>query len=197
MLQNAAWQHVREAAGVPGSEQHEALALPSWEERSTFQNELLMSGMPFAAMPVESLYKPWSALAGNAYGATRGLYLGDSAQHMKDVYQALAIEVPAAFASMPDHLTLELELLAMFLMAGNEAAARDVARDHFDWLGEYDAALVDRAERIARCEDMAPDRQAALERGAAFLRALVALAGRLVADVAATATDAHKTRVAV
>ena len=113
MQQNLAWQDVRAAAGAP---LQEALSLPTWPARSSFQNELLVPGMPLAAMPVESLYKAWSTQQGNAFGATRGLYLGDPARHLSQVYRELAIEVPAEFASMPDHLTLELELLALSLI---------------------------------------------------------------------------------
>ena len=58
--------------------------------RSSFQNELLVPGMPLAAMPVESLYKAWSTQQGNAFGATRGLYLGDPARHLSQVYRELA-----------------------------------------------------------------------------------------------------------
>ncbi len=131
MQQNLAWQDVRAAAGAP---LQEALSLPTWPARSSFQNELLVPGMPLAAMPVESLYKAWSTQQGNAFGATRGLYLGDPARHLSQVYRELAIEVPAEFASMPDHLTLELELLALLLDAGNGEAARQLAADHLDWL---------------------------------------------------------------
>ena len=131
MQQNPAWQDVRAAAGAP---LQEALSLPTWSARSSFQNELLVPGMPLAAMPVESLYKAWSTQQGNAFGATRGLYLGDPARHLSQVYRELAIEVPAEFASMPDHLTLELELLALLLDAGNGEAARQLAADHLDWL---------------------------------------------------------------
>ena len=138
MQQNLAWLDVRAAAGAP---LQEALSLPTWPARSSFQNELLVPGMPLAAMPVESLYKAWSTQQGNAFGATRGLYLGDPARHLSQVYRELAIEVPAEFASMPDHLTLELELLALLLDAGNGEAARQLAADHLDWLDEYDAAL--------------------------------------------------------
>ena len=68
MQQNLAWQDVRAAAGAP---LQEALSLPTWPARSSFQNELLVPGMPLAAMPVESLYKAWSTQQGNAFGATR------------------------------------------------------------------------------------------------------------------------------
>ena len=90
---------------------------------------------------------------GNARSARpRALYLGDPARHLSQVYRELAIEVPAEFASMPDHLTLELELLALLLDAGNGEAARQLAADYPDWLCEYDAALADRADMVAHNE---------------------------------------------
>ena len=160
-------------------------ALPSWEVRSTLQNEVLLPGMPLAALPVESLYKPWSSAPGNAFGAQRGLYLGDAARHLHSVYATLQIEVPAHFAATPDHLALTLDLLALFLQNGNAQAASDVARDHLDWLDDYDAALCRSADGAARSERLDNARRAALAEGIAHLRALVALAGR-----AATKTGA-------
>ena len=160
-------------------------ALPSWEVRSTLQNEVLLPGMPLAALPVESLYKPWSSAPGNAFGAQRGLYLGDAARHLQSVYATLQIEVPAHFAATPDHLALTLDLLALFLQNGNAQAAADVARDHLDWLDDYDAVLCRSADGAARSERLDNVRRAALAEGIAHLRALVALAGR-----AATKTGA-------
>ena len=43
-----------------------ACALPDWPQRSLLQNEVLVSGMPLAAMPVEALYKPWASDSRNA-----------------------------------------------------------------------------------------------------------------------------------
>lgn len=194
MQQNLAWQDVRAAAGAP---LQEALSLPTWPARSSFQNELLVPGMPLAAMPVESLYKAWSTQQGNAFGATRGLYLGDPARHLSQVYRELAIEVPAEFASMPDHLTLELELLALLLDAGNGEAARQLAADHLNWLGEYDAALADRADIVAHNEALPSVRRRNLLDGIAFLRALAALAQRTVGEALAFANAAEGEAVAV
>ena len=64
-------------------------------------------------------------------------------------------------------------------------AASDVARDHLDWLDDYDAALCRSADGAARSERLDNARRAALAEGIAHLRALVALAGR-----AATKTGA-------
>lgn len=177
---NAAWQDVCAAAGPSLGD---ALALPSWQVRSSFQDELLVPGMPLAAMPVESLYKPWSSQEGNAFGAARGLYLGDPARHLDAVYGQLDIRVPEAFASMPDHLTLELELLALLLVAENDAAAHQLAADHFDWLGDYDAALADRADMVAHNGALVPARRQNLLDGIAFLRALTALANGITLSV--------------
>ncbi len=120
--ENPAWDVVRAASSQEAADPAEretlgcACALPYWPQRSLLQNEVLVSGMPLAAMPVESLYKPWSSDSGNAYGAQRGLYRGEPARRMQSVYASLDIEVPARFAAMPDHLTLELGLWRCFWM---------------------------------------------------------------------------------
>ena len=43
--------------------------------------EILTPGMPLAALPVESLYKPWSAMS-TELAAAKGLYMGDPAHHL-------------------------------------------------------------------------------------------------------------------
>lgn len=159
-----------------------ASALPTWPARSLAQNELLVPGMPLAALPVESLYKPWSAASGNAYGAQRGLFLGDAARHLQAVYAALDLEVPHDFAAMPDHLTLVLDLLVLFLENGNMPAAAELAASHLDWLGDYDAALAHAAENVAGATCLSAQRAATLAQGIAHLRALVRVAGLLVRE---------------
>ena len=181
---NPAWRDVRGAAEPLARDAVErALALPAWQVRSTLQNDVLLPGMPLAALPVESLYKPWSAAPGNAFGAQRGLYLGDSAQHIQAVCAALELDVPERYAAMPDHLSLLLDLLALFVESGNAQAAADLAADHFDWLGDYDVALARKAADAARADALDPVRRAALEEGIAHLRALVALTDALVRSV--------------
>ncbi|WP_180326501.1 molecular chaperone TorD family protein [Raoultibacter phocaeensis] len=157
---------------------------PTWPIRRMLQNEVLVAGMPLAALPVESLYRPWSQAKGNNYGAQRGLYLGDAAQHVLAIYDALGVTVPEAFAAMPDHLALELDLLELFLESGNEEAARSFASDHFDWLGEYDNALAARSEEVERARMLDDEKKDSLRVGIAHLRALVALVDLLAADVA-------------
>ena len=54
--------------------------------RRMVEREVLTPGMPLAAMPVESLYKPWTSLPGSQFGGARGLYLGDAARHVQALY---------------------------------------------------------------------------------------------------------------
>ena len=143
------------------------------------EREVLAPGMPLAAMPVESLYKPWTSLPGSQFGGARRLYLGDAARHVQALYEALQVEVPKRFAAMPDHLTLVCELLALYVDAGNEEAARQLAQDHFDWLDTYDAALNERAEQAASASAFDEEGRAALARGIGQVRAYVALLGEL------------------
>ena len=46
--------------------------------RRMVEREVLTPGMPLAAMPVESLYKPWTSLPGSQFGGARGLYLASA-----------------------------------------------------------------------------------------------------------------------
>ena len=147
--------------------------------RLMVEREVLTPGMPLAAMPVESLYKPWTSLPGSQFGGARGMYLGDAARHAQSLYDALQLEVPERFAAMPDHLSLLCELLALYLEAGNEEAARQLSQDHFDWLDAYDAALAERAERAASAPAFDEEGRAALARGIGQVRAHVALLGEL------------------
>ncbi len=123
--------------------------------------EILTPGMPLAALPVESLYKPWSAMS-TELAAAKGLYMGDPAHHLLHVYAECGIEVPPAFSATPDHLALIVELAALLAEAGNAEGAAQVVADHLDWLATYDAEL---AERAAKAFGIAP-----LEEGIAMLR---------------------------
>ena len=194
--ENPAWDAVCAASSQEAADPAEretlgcACALPDWPQRSLLQNEVLVSGMPLAAMPVESLYKPWSSDSRNAYGSQRGLYRGEPARHMQSVYASLDIEVSERFAAMPDHLTLELELLALLLEAGNAAAAATVAFEHLDWLDDYDAALARCARDLADATRLNDACRAQLAEGIAHLRALVAVACRTAREAAATGEPA-------
>lgn len=156
------------------------LALPSLSARIAVQNEVLTSGAIFAAMPVESLYKPWSTQDGNSFGAQRGLYLGECSHHLLALYERLALEVPPAFSAMPDHLTLELELLAMLLEVHNYEGVSQLVSDHFDWLGDYADLLTRRIQDVRESPALESHRRAHLDEGLCFLLSLVRYSDRLV-----------------
>lgn len=148
--------------------------------RRMVEREVLTPAMPLAALPVESLYKPWTSAPGSQFGGARGLYLGDPARHVQALYDALQVEVPERFAAMPDHLSLLVELLSLYVEAGNAETAQQFARDHFDWLDAYDDALAKRAEQAATAPLFDEEARAALLRGIDQVRAYVALLDELV-----------------
>lgn len=135
--------------------------------------EVLTAGMPLAALPVESLHKRWSDRDA-ALGGCTGLYLGDSARHVRHLYGSLCLEVPAGFEAMPDHLALLIELLDVYTQAGNITAARQLVADHFDWLGSYDRRLEARAAQAAEAPLFDATTRALLAAGIAWLREIVA-----------------------
>jgi TorA maturation chaperone TorD len=92
---------------------------------------------------VESTYKPWTVDTGcrMVFAAAKGLVMGDCALHMIEIYRRLSMEVPEAFRSMPDHLILELELLAfLYQSASNEQIERFIG-DHLDWIPDLKETL--------------------------------------------------------
>lgn len=75
------------------------------------------------------------------FAASKGLFMGDCALHMIEIYRQLSLEVPEAFRSMPDHIILELEFLALlYKTAPNEQAERFIG-DHLDWIPDLKAML--------------------------------------------------------
>ncbi len=92
---------------------------------------------------VESTYKPWTRDkgCGMVFAASKGLFLGDYAMHMLELYRQSSLEVPEEFRSMPDHLVLELEFLAlMYRFASDEQIERFI-EDHLDWIPELKEAV--------------------------------------------------------
>jgi putative dimethyl sulfoxide reductase chaperone len=87
---------------------------------------------------VESTYKPWTndKSCGMVFAASKGLVMGDPAIHMLDIYKSLSLEVPEEFRSMPDHLVLELELLALLYRSAPRETIEGFIEDHLDWIGD-------------------------------------------------------------
>jgi TorA maturation chaperone TorD len=92
---------------------------------------------------VESTYKTWTTDKGcqMVFAASKGLIMGDHALHMQELYRHASLEIPEEYRSMPDHLVLELEFLAlMYRFASDEAIERFIG-DHLDWIPELKSAL--------------------------------------------------------
>ena len=107
---------------------------PTYEEKTRFAARHFTGGLPASALPVESLYVP--SLAGQACGE----YCREPAWYMRDLAASLGLEIPAAFAAYPDHLSIELDMAA-FLCTANPDYARDFAAQRFGWLADYAARL--------------------------------------------------------
>ena len=84
----------------------------------------------------ESTYKPWTndKSCGMVFAASKGLVMGDPAIHMLDIYEQLSLEVPGEFHSMPDHLVLELEFLALLYRSASQESIGGFIEDHLDWI---------------------------------------------------------------
>ncbi|MBT9252977.1 MAG: molecular chaperone TorD family protein [Brockia lithotrophica] len=127
---------------------------PSFEEFAEDYRRAISGTIHPYAPPVESIYKPWTEDPGAEVpmAGQKGYFYGDPAVHMRHLYDELGIALSPEYASMPDHLTLELEFLAFLFEAGEAEAARLFIREHLDWLGEFRAELetTPRGERYAR-----------------------------------------------
>lgn len=87
---------------------------------------------------VESIHKVWTndpecrlSMAGE-----KGYLMGDSALHVRELYQFFGLQVPENFSGMPDHIVLELEFLAFLIEEGAGEFVRAFLRDHLDWIPE-------------------------------------------------------------
>lgn len=111
-------------------------APPTFEEKRAFAAQHFVGGLPDSVMPVESLYATWTQCPSvqTPFSAQKGLYLGDSALYMKELIERMGMSVPAEFAACPDHLSLELDLVAVMLRSGMLDQARQFLMERFEWL---------------------------------------------------------------
>jgi TorA maturation chaperone TorD len=91
--------------------------------------------LPPYVVPVESVYKRWTtdpacrlSMAGDT-----GYLMGDPAMDMIARYRARRMRIPDRYVSMPDHIALELEYLAILFTDGDAAAPREFVARHLDW----------------------------------------------------------------
>lgn len=117
---------------------------PSYEEKHSFAARHFTGGLPESALPVESLYVGWhgSTHSESPSFQSKGFYLGDTAMYMADTIEAMGGSIPAEFSACPDHLCLELDLVAVLLRASMVAEARQFVVDRLGWLTAYRMKLL-------------------------------------------------------
>ncbi len=93
------------------------------------------------APPIESVYKVWTDDPSNEMYNQKGYIFGDSALHIKYLFNHYKLEVPEEFKSLPDHLTLLLELLAYLIKFKTPKEIEQLIIDHFDWLEDFEKEL--------------------------------------------------------
>lgn len=119
-------------------------APPTFAEKERFAARHFTGGLPESAVPVESLYVRWShdEAARTPFSRTTGLYQADSALYMGDLIGRLGLELPKRFSACPDHLALELDLVAVLLRSGMRDEARQYLSERFEWLTAYRMRLL-------------------------------------------------------
>jgi len=92
---------------------------------------------------VESTYKPWTKdkQCGMVFAASTGLLMGDYALHMLELYRQSSLKVPEEYRSMPDHLVLEMEFLALMYRFASDEQIERFSGDHLDWIPELRGAM--------------------------------------------------------
>jgi len=97
------------------------------------------------APPIESLYKEWTTdpTAETPIARQKGYLYGDSAIHLKYLYEQYEIEIPKEFENMPDHLTLLLEFLALLIQYNQPDLIQQYINDHFDWIESFKQKLIE------------------------------------------------------
>lgn len=119
-------------------------APPSFDEKRQFAARHFAGGLPESAVPVESLYVRWSQSVSNQapFSHAKGLYRGDSALYMSELIERLGLTLPEPFVSCPDHLAIELDLVAVLLRSGMREEARCFLAERFEWLTAYRMRLL-------------------------------------------------------
>ncbi|MBC5585783.1 molecular chaperone TorD family protein [Eggerthella sp. NSJ-70] len=158
LVGSALWSDFLDAVARCGSQDEAALAdrdpmvrallaPPSYDEKRAFAARHFTGGLPESAVPVESLYTAWSnGSLPSPFSKAGGMYQGDAARYLRDLVERLGLEVPPQFAACPDHLALELDLVAVLLRSGRGDAALQFAQERFSWLAVYRRRLLELAD---------------------------------------------------
>lgn len=111
---------------------------PSYEEHDAFCRRHFTGGLAASAVPVESIYRTRRESSEDG----KGSYRSDSALYMEDLVRRLGLSLPPEIAAYPDHLALELDMLAVLLRSGCADEARSFLSERFDWLVDYRQQLL-------------------------------------------------------
>ncbi len=141
VLQSAPWRDLSKLSERPINE-------PTLHDFHILRTMLFLPGVAFAALPVESLYKPRQMPDGTC--VSHGMYGGPSARHIEYLCQELGFDIPREFSATPDHMAILLELVSVFAQASNEKMLTCFIEDHFDWLETYQETL---KSRIAQAHE--------------------------------------------
>lgn len=120
---------------------------PTYDEKRRFAARHFTGGLPESAVPVESLYTAWSnGSLSSPFPKAEGMYQGDSARYLRDLVERMGMKVPPEFSAYPDHLALELDLIAVMLRSGCAKEAAHFVLERFSWLGAYRMRLLELAD---------------------------------------------------
>lgn len=190
-----AWGSVARMATGLVRERHDALMQlmvpPSFEVLESVHNNLFTGGMPLAALPIESLHQVWSGQTGSPFGCTRGLYRADCSYHVRALCELVGAQIPVEFKASPDHLSLLLELVSLFIEAGNTAGAAQIIQDHLQWLDAYADLLARRSGEALSIEAYSEEHRKGLEEGILFYRSLVILLSRIFRETTIPSADSE------
>lgn len=91
------------------------------------------------AIPIESVYKKWTAdpTCTLPFAHSKGYLMGDSALHVRFLLEQLKINIEDEYRSCPDHLSILLELLALFIKHSDKRFVVQFLNDHFDWIDDF------------------------------------------------------------
>lgn len=123
-----------------GREVFADVQIPSYESYRSFTNRILIPGIPGSLPPVGSLYRAHEAFGEVAYGG----YLSNHALYLQALCKQLSIEIPERYQATPDHLSILIELVVFLDEHTSKETVEEFIDAHFDWLGSYCEALLQR-----------------------------------------------------
>ena len=135
-------EELSQKAGVPVKSSLKEIA-PTYEAWIASYNHCFLGVEKPFAPPVESVYKAWTEdeTFQVPFKNQKGYLMGDSALHVQHILDAFGLDIPPEYNMMPDHLVILLDLLAFLIGNSLEEEARQLIKDHFDWLPDLQATI--------------------------------------------------------